>query len=310
MFERPGFAKKITHWKRRSTNSDVLYDVYVGRMWHELMDQNNEGFVHDDNSLLLSLNVDWFQQFSTGRIHSVGAIYLTINNLPRSERYKPENVILVGIMPGPKEPSRQQINHYLRPLVDELEKLYTGVTTTVNGRSNTRIRVALLMVACDISAARKISAFTGIGSICACYKCKRQFSSIPGNYLKRDFSGSITEETAAWEERSGTENRAHGKAWANASILNERRMIERAYGARWSELHRLTYFDDAVRCTIVDPMHILYSGKAKRILNLWKSPVDPSTNKPLLTTRDFEVMGEQMKNIILASGYDLPRAKV
>ncbi|KAL1927827.1 hypothetical protein VTP01DRAFT_3648 [Rhizomucor pusillus] len=57
-------------------------------------------------------------------------------------------------------------------------------------------------------------------------------------------------------------------------------------------------------------MHNLYSGTAKRILNFWKSLLDPSTNKPLLTTQDFEVMGEQMKNIILPSGYDLPRGKV
>ena len=35
--------------------------------------------------------------------YSVGAIYLIIQNLPRSMRYKRENVILVGLIPGPKE---------------------------------------------------------------------------------------------------------------------------------------------------------------------------------------------------------------
>ncbi|KAL1927828.1 hypothetical protein VTP01DRAFT_3649 [Rhizomucor pusillus] len=124
-------------------------------------------------------------------------------------------------MPGPKEPSKHQINRYLRPLVDELEKLYSGVTITVNGRSNARIRAALLMVASDIPAARKVSGFTSIGSICACYKCKRQCSSVPGDYLKRDFSGFMTEEIAAREERSGTENRALAEGWANASNLDE-----------------------------------------------------------------------------------------
>ncbi|KAL1925882.1 hypothetical protein VTP01DRAFT_7272 [Rhizomucor pusillus] len=268
MFERPGFAKKITHRKKRCTNPDVLYNVYDGRMWHELMDQNNKRSVDDDDLLPLTLNVDWFQPFSTGRIHSAGAVYLTINNLPHSEQYKPWNVILVGIMQSPKEPSMHRINHYLRPVVDELEKFYTGVIATVNGRSNTRIRAALLMVACDIRAARKVSGFTGIASMLACYKCKRQFSSIAGNHLQRDFSGFTTEEIAAWEKRSGTENRIHAEAWANASNLDERRMIERVYGAGSSELRRLTYFD-AVRCTIVDPMHKLYSGTAKGVLDLW-----------------------------------------
>lgn len=104
-----------------------MYDVYHGRMWNELADAAGQRFVDDDCSLLLTLNVDWFQPFSTGRIHSVGAIYLAINNLPRSERYESENVILVGVIPALKEPSKHQMNHYLRPLVDELLDLYSAI---------------------------------------------------------------------------------------------------------------------------------------------------------------------------------------
>ena len=36
--------------------------------------------------------------------YSVGVIYLSLNNLPRSLRYRRENVIIVGIIPGPSEP--------------------------------------------------------------------------------------------------------------------------------------------------------------------------------------------------------------
>ena len=46
-------------------------------------------------------------------------IFLAILNLPRELRYKPENVILCGIIPGPHEPELT-INSYLEPLVDEL----------------------------------------------------------------------------------------------------------------------------------------------------------------------------------------------
>ncbi|KAL1931080.1 hypothetical protein VTP01DRAFT_10217 [Rhizomucor pusillus] len=41
-------------------------------------------------------------------------------------------------------------------------------------------------------------------------------------------------------------------------------------------------------------MQNLYSRTAKRILNLWKSLVDPSMNKPLLTTQHLEVMEENL----------------
>ncbi|OAD66185.1 hypothetical protein PHYBLDRAFT_160680, partial [Phycomyces blakesleeanus NRRL 1555(-)] len=78
---------------------------------------------------MLTLNINWFQPFDR-RTHSSGAIYLSINNLPQSERLKSENVILVGMMPGPKEASTDSMNHYLKPLVDKLLEIYIGVEMT------------------------------------------------------------------------------------------------------------------------------------------------------------------------------------
>lgn len=75
---------------------------------------------------LLTLNVDWFKPFQNAS-YSCGALYLAIANLPRSERFKPENIVLVGVMPGPTEPKTAEMNHYLKSLVDELLELYTGI---------------------------------------------------------------------------------------------------------------------------------------------------------------------------------------
>ena len=63
---------------------------------------NNNDFLKYPYSYLLTLNVDWFQPF-THAIYSTGAVYLTVQDIPRSERYKTNNIILVGLMPGPKE---------------------------------------------------------------------------------------------------------------------------------------------------------------------------------------------------------------
>ena len=43
---------------------------------------------------------------------------------------------------------------------------------------------------------------------------------------------------------------------------------ESLYGVRYSELLRLPYFD-CVRFTIVDPMHTLFLGTAKRMMEIW-----------------------------------------
>ena len=46
-------------------------------------------------------------------------IYLALVNLPREIRFRKENVIIIGVIPGPKEP-KGNINFLLKPLVDEL----------------------------------------------------------------------------------------------------------------------------------------------------------------------------------------------
>ena len=43
---------------------------------------------------------------------------------------------------------------------------------------------------------------------------------------------------------------------------------ESLYGVRYSDLHRFPYFD-CVRFTVVDPMHDLFLGTAKHVVEVW-----------------------------------------
>lgn len=130
-FQRPGFEKQILQWKDRKNTTGALYDIYDGAMWTELKypvaGTPPKPFAEYARSLHFTLNVDWFKPFKNSQ-YSCGALYLVINNLPRAERFKPENIILVGVMPGRSEPKlTEEMNHYLEPLVDELLILYNGV---------------------------------------------------------------------------------------------------------------------------------------------------------------------------------------
>ena len=58
--------------------------------------------------------------------HSTGAIYLVICNNPRAKRYLREETILVCVIPGPTEPSLEQMNSVIDPMVEDLKKLYGG----------------------------------------------------------------------------------------------------------------------------------------------------------------------------------------
>ena len=98
-----------------------MADVFDGKVWKEFLDSDGNAFFSTAGNLGIMLNVDWFQLYKHTN-HSCGVIYLVLMNLPREEReekFKPRNVIIVGIIPGPKEP-KGDINSFLKPLADEL----------------------------------------------------------------------------------------------------------------------------------------------------------------------------------------------
>ena len=107
-------------WRTRSVPDGYLCDVYDGLIWRKFNSAEGANFLSSPRCWLLTLNVDWFEPFERG-VYSVGAIYLSIQNLPRDVCFRPENIILVGVLPGPKEP-KKTINSYLTPLVVELQE--------------------------------------------------------------------------------------------------------------------------------------------------------------------------------------------
>ena len=67
---------------------------------------------------MFMLNFDFFQPKKHRNDYSVGVLYLANLNLPRSMRFKWENIIVVGIIPGmDKEPG--SLNEFLAPLVKD-----------------------------------------------------------------------------------------------------------------------------------------------------------------------------------------------
>ena len=164
---RPGFLSSCEKWRQRESTvpPDLFGDVYDGLIWKKF----RQSFLSAPYSYLLSLNVDWFQPFKHTQ-YSVGAIYLVIQNLPREERYKEENVILVGVIPGPHEP-HLTVNTYLLPLIEELSKSYSqGIQVVGCGGVPVTVRLLLSCVSCDIPATRKVCGFLGHNSRLGCNK--------------------------------------------------------------------------------------------------------------------------------------------
>ena len=263
MAKRPGFLQKCEHWRHNS--SERCGDIYGGRVWNDVKQSNGRQFTALPNNLCLGMNIDWFNPYEE-TVYSVGAIYLVVLNLPRTERYRLENVILVGIIPGPQEPAGD-INSFLSPLVKDLNQMYKGVwfRNSSSYLSLTTVSAMLICVTCDLPATRKVLGFANFNALKGCSKCLKEFRTTHFG-AKPNFSGYHCQN---WLPRDNTNQKKRGLAFKNAPTASARKELLRSYGAKYSEIFQLPYFD-VVRHHVIDPMHNIFLGIAKHTTKVWK----------------------------------------
>ena len=273
MYQRPDFEKTLKLWVNRNIEEEILCDIYDGEIWKNF---SNSGEVHDeeeisneqkffneehaDDHLGIMINVDWFQPFER-TVHSSGAIYGAICNLPRELRFKPENMLILGLMPGPNEASLQQINHYLAPIVNQFQSFWEGVILdrTFEHLSGRLIKCTVIACCCDIPAARKLCGHYS-ANVC-CHRCLK--------VAKNKNFGGMDDIDEWFIVKDVDEHREAALEWRKCKNNEARKRHARKTHARWSEMLCLPYFDP-IRFLPVDPMHNLFIGIAYLIVKrLW-----------------------------------------
>ena len=268
-------------------SDDKLSDVYQGNMWKKFLYYDGKEFLCAAHNYAVLLNVDWFQPFKNIN-YSVGVLYIALLNLPRHLRYKRENIIIVGIIPGPTEPSLN-INTYLKPLVNDLKELWDGMTICMP-RSGEKItvRCVLLGVSCDLPAGRKVCGFLSYNANKACTKCNCCFSEGFGKTNFSNFNRDL------WTARTVAAHRDNVKIIMQSTSKSEQSKLESQYGCRYSVLLELHYFDP-IHMLLIDPMHNLFLGTAKRMTQkVW-------LDRHFLSNNDLQVIHRRLNNIALPS---------
>lgn len=215
---------------------------------------------------LFALNIDFFNVEGVragGASTSCGIISMACLNLPIEIRYEPENMYLVGIIPGPSEPPLTELNHYMRPLVTDMVGAWANgirMSRTPKYPRGRNTRSAIALVANDLPAARKAAALASHGSHFYCTVCSCYHLSTRGCTNFND-----------WRVRDHEDMRRRAEAWRDAHTSVERDKIFQATGVRWSELWRLPYWNPT-RQLVVDSMHCILEGLAQHhsrdVLNL------------------------------------------
>ena len=219
---------------------------------------------------------------------SVGVLYLTVLNLPRFLRYKLENVILVGIIPGPHEP-KGSINSFLQPLIDELLKLWDGMLLPVytpTGINNELVRGALLCVSCDLPAAQKTCGFLGHSANLSCPKCLK---ISPGGVGQKDYSRF---DCSSWPKRDNTQHRRAVKKIQRCKTITAQKMETKKVVDILVYLTFLILMPQG--CLCIDPMHNLFLGTGKHMISLW-------IEEGWLTKRHFKTIQQFTDSLVLPS---------
>ena len=214
-----------------------------------------------ESRYFFSLAADAFNPFGNKEAKqksSVTGIYLVCLNLPPNVRHRPENMYLVGIIPGPGKPSLAEINHFLKLLVADLKDFWAGVSFSHTAKYGLgrRVRCALVPVICDALGARQVGGIGSVGSKFFCTFC----------YLNRADMENF--DRSLWPVRDPKMQRVNACAWLEADSEKRERLFKEN-GIRWSELLELPYWDP-VNFLVIDSMHNLYLGLFQRhCRDLW-----------------------------------------
>ncbi|CAE6532296.1 unnamed protein product [Rhizoctonia solani] len=164
--------KHKKHLKREGKAPGTLEDIQDGTIWIKLTKDGQPFFGDDENNIGFILMCDWFQPNSRqgAPSYSTGVISLCIANLPPHLRARPENKIIVGVIPGPHEPNVNTMNNFLEPMVLELMSLWNEGISIKNPDDGVdrHVYAALVACACDSPAARKVGGFPGTGGTYPC----------------------------------------------------------------------------------------------------------------------------------------------
>lgn len=242
-------------------------DIHQCFEWKKFRDKDNTQFTARSGNITFGMFIDAINPFgnkTSGHKASITFIVLVCLTLPIRLRYLPENLFLVGIAPGPKEPSLEQSNHILSPVVTQLQSLWDEglfLNQTPSHPNGRHIRAALLVVIADIPALRGALGFASHNATNFCSFCFLTIQEIDNL------------DQSSWRKRTSSHHQRVAFTCRDTEDPDKRTAIFKKYGVRYSVLNELTYFK-LIDCQVVDSMHNLLLGLLQRHCRVFWSMSD------------------------------------
>jgi hypothetical protein len=196
-------------------------------------------------------------------------------------QYKPDNMYLAGIIPGPSEPSGDELNHFLNPVIDDMveswERRIRYSRTALHAAGWVTCSLIAFLV-CDLPAARKAAQLVGPTSHFYCTAC---------HCWHRSTCGRTDIQSEDWVLRDKNKVCHYAELWKNTGTSLERNKLFVSHGVQWSTLWRLSYWDPSHQI-VVDTMHCLLEGLAQAHFREFLGLTVDSTNRKFDVIPAFE----------------------
>lgn len=260
LVSRPEIEKLLE--RRPTVSQTTVHDILEAPFLHEIPFASNstEPFIKRVGNLSFALGIDWFNPYTNldaKKKWTIGAIYIVCLDLPPEIRFRLENVGLLGIVPGPLEPSQEQVNHFLAPIVESFARLYdkgVWISKTTLYPEGRLIRGVIALLVADLVGAKHLAGFSSHRHTYFCHLCLLPIGDID------NFEGP-------WPERDLEQHKRLTFTW-KLSTPEAREKISKQYGVRYSVLSELPYWNP-FRQVPVDILHMSLSLLKKHAREVW-----------------------------------------
>jgi hypothetical protein len=224
-------------------------------------------YFQDPRDVALGLSTDGYGIFTHGQA-TAWPLILFNYNLPPEIRFHSDNLLALGVIPGPNKPA--DMDSFLIPLAQELFQLATGVEAyDVLSSSRFRLRAFLLIVFGDFPAVSMLMKMKGVNGIFPCRACKIEAVSVP-----TDSNRTGTYYVPLSTDLAGL-GRSHGELMAQADLIDkastkaEAEKLSKDFGIKGRSILSAIDSLSFPQSFPFDYMHVAWENVMDTLVTLW-----------------------------------------
>jgi hypothetical protein len=321
-------AAKMLYRSQFQHAPDVVKDIFDGLLYRRLLGKfvqpvgglaQRHRYFDSATDVALGLSTDGYAPFRR-RTKTAWPLVLFNYNLPPDIRFHQENVLCVGVIPGPNKP--RDFDSFLWPLIQELLELELGVAAfDATTQQRIQLHAHLLVVFGDIPAVSMAMRMKGHNGICPCRFCTIRGVRVPGSdnsphYVPLDRtrhpSVRIGGSQASYDprrlpRRTHKQFLAHARQVDFAPTAGERERLAKENGIKGTPILGCLSTICFPHSFPYDFMHLLWENVVKNMFLFWFGDfkgLDTGSGNYKLDTKVVEAIGKDSA----ASGSDIPYA--